>query len=75
MTKPTTPQNFEDAIAQLEKIVTQIEGEEINLDDALSKYQQGINLVKYCQSKLAEIEQKVKILDEDNSTLKDFAIE
>ncbi|MCX8514936.1 MAG: exodeoxyribonuclease small subunit [Pseudomonadota bacterium] len=68
-------QKFEDAMAQLEKIVEQIENDEISLDEALSKYQAGVALVKFCQDKLAEAEQKIKILDTSSDSLKDFSIE
>jgi exodeoxyribonuclease VII small subunit len=68
-------QKFEDAMAQLEKIVEQIENDEISLDDALTKYQNGVALVKFCQDKLAEAEQKIKILDTNNDNLKDFSID
>lgn len=67
--------NFEEAIAQLETIVRQIENDEVALEVALNKYQEGITLVKYCQSKLSEVEQKIKILDVDTDTLKDFSVE
>ena len=73
MTLSKKPDNFEQAITELELIVNQIENNEIPLDTALLKYQQGITLIKFCQSKLEEAEQKVKILDPENNTLKDFA--
>ena len=74
MTTNKSPTSFEQAIDELALIVNQIESNEIPLDTALLKYQQGISLIKFCQSKLAEAEQKVKILDPENNTLKDFAV-
>ena len=65
-------ENFEQAIEGLELIVSQIESNEIKLEVALEKYQQGMNLVKFCQDKLTEVEQKVKILDPDSNTLKNL---
>ena len=44
------------------------------IETALEKYQQGMALVKFCQEKLTEVEQKVKILDTDTDSLKDFNI-
>ncbi|MBP9742443.1 MAG: exodeoxyribonuclease VII small subunit [Burkholderiales bacterium] len=67
--------NFEEAIAQLEAIIRQMENDEIALEVALSKYQEGVTLVKYCQSKLSQVEQEIKILDVDTDTLKDFSVE
>ncbi|MFN7095581.1 MAG: exodeoxyribonuclease VII small subunit [Burkholderiales bacterium] len=69
------PESFEQAIEKLEEIVNQIENDEIKLEIALEKYQQGICLVKFCQEKLALVEQKIKILDLDNDSLKDFNVE
>ncbi len=74
MTTAKTPENFEKAIENLELIVNQIEGNEIALDVALEKYQQGIALIKFCQAKLTEAEQKIKILDPESATLKDLTI-
>jgi len=72
--KVKAPADFEAAIAELEQIVLQIENNEVKLDTALEKYQQGMALVKFCQEKLTEVEQKVKILDTDTDSLKDFNI-
>ena len=71
----TQIQTFEEAISHLEKIVSEIENDEIMLEVALEKYQKGIALVKFCQEKLAKVEQKVKILDLETDTLKDFNVE
>ena len=68
-------ENFEQAIEELELIVRQIENNDVKLDVALEKYQQGMLLVKFCQDKLAEVEQKVKILDPDTNTLKNLGAE
>lgn len=72
--KVKTPVDFEQAITLLEEIVVQIENNEVKLETALEKYQQGMALVKFCQDKLTEVEQKVKILDTDTNSLKDFNV-
>ncbi len=69
-----SPENFENAIAQLEKIVKEMEQDEITLEAALNKYQDGATLVKYCQDKLSEVEQQLKIFDADTDSLKDFSL-
>ncbi len=68
-------QTYEEALIKLEKIIEEIESNEITLDESLKKYQTGIGLIKFCQEKLSEVEQKIKILDSDTGTLKDFTIE
>lgn len=75
MVKLKTPESFEQAIAELESIVEEIENDEVKLDIALEKYQKGVALVKFCQDKLLEVEQKIKILDTESDTLKDYSIE
>lgn len=75
MSKYKTPGSFEDAIEQLETIVQKIENDEIKLEAALEQYQQGMQLVKFCQDKLIEVEQKVKLLDNETGDLKDLNIE
>ena len=39
---------FEDALKKLEKIVAELEGGELSLDEALKKYQEGIELSRAC---------------------------
>lgn len=67
--------NFEDAMEQLQIIVEQVENDSVTLETALEKYQEGMSLVKFCQDKLSEVEQKVKILDTQTNSLKDFNVE
>lgn len=67
--------NFEQAISKLEQIIQNIETNEIDLEAALNKYKEGMELVKFCQEKLRDVEQKIKILDLDNDQLKDFQTE
>lgn len=69
------PENFENAIKELEDIITQIENNDVDLDSALNEYKHGMELIKFCQSKLNEVEQKIKILDQETNQLKDFATE
>lgn len=69
------PQNFETAINELEQIINRIENSEIDLEESINQYQNGIELIKFCQHKLRDIEQKVKILDSETNQLKDFPTE
>lgn len=43
------------------------------LEDALAAYQEGNELVRYCQTKLAQVEQKLQVLDVDG--LKELNLE
>ena len=54
--------SFEKALEKLEKIVEALEGGDITLEDALSRYEEGIKLSRLCQEKLAQAEKKIEIL-------------
>ena len=59
--------SFEDAINELEKIVDELEGNEISLDEAVNAYERGSKLKNICQERLNEAKMKVeKIKDSDN---------
>jgi len=51
--------SFEEALARLEETVRLLESGNVPLDDSLSLFEEGIALVKLCNSKLDSAEQKV----------------
>ena len=53
---------FEKALEDLEKIVEAMESGELTLDQALKKYEEGVGLVRACQSKLTETEKRIEVL-------------
>ena len=53
---------FESAISRLEEIVRSLENGSEALDRSLALFEEGIALVKFCNSKLDTAEQKIKIL-------------
>jgi len=68
--------SFEEAINELEKIVEELEGSDVSLDDAVSAYERGAKLKNLCQVRLNEARMKVeKIKDfdkEDKSEEENF---
>ena len=64
---PISEMTFEQAMSELEKIVTQLERGDVPLEDSISLYEKGAELKKRCEAKLKEAEQKVAAitLDED----------
>lgn len=54
--------SFEKALEKLEKIVNELEDGNISLEDALSRYEEGIKLSRHCQEKLAHAEKKIEVL-------------
>ena len=59
---------FEDALGELETIVTTLESGEQSLDESLSQFERGVSLARFCQQSLLDAEQKVKILMDKNGT-------
>ena len=53
---------FEQAISELEKIVSELEKGELSLDDSIKKFEKGMKLSKLCNDKLNQVEQKLKKL-------------
>ena len=64
------PTSFEAALAELEKIVANMESGKLSLEQSLAAHKRGLELAQYCQSMLAQAQQQVKILEED--ALKNF---
>ena len=64
---PISEMTFEQAMSELERIVTQLERGDVSLEDSISLYEKGAELKKRCETKLKEAEQKVAAitLDED----------
>jgi len=53
---------FEDAIKTLEQIVQELEIGDLPLEKALKKFEEGVQLSKFCSQKLDESEKKITIL-------------
>jgi len=53
---------FEEALKKLEKIVEDLEKGDISLDEALKKYQEGIELSRVCSQRLENAKKKIEVL-------------
>lgn len=51
--------SFEDALAELERIVRQLEEGRGKLDEAIDAYTRGVHLKRHCEAKLAEAQARV----------------
>lgn len=57
---------FEEAMQQLEEIVTSLERGDVPLEEALDQFQKGVSLSKFCKETLQNAEQTLtKIVDEN----------
>ncbi len=54
--------SFEDALAELERIVRGLEGGQQRLDDAIAAYERGTMLRRHCEAKLSEAEARVQAI-------------
>ena len=61
--------DFEASLSQLEKLVAQMEDGDLTLEQSLKAFEDGVKLTRVCQKALAEAEQKVQLLMEQNGEL------
>jgi exodeoxyribonuclease VII small subunit len=66
--KSKTP-DFESSLAQLEKLVEQMESGELGLEESLKAFEEGVKLTRLCQQTLSQARQKVQVLMEKNGKL------
>lgn len=59
--KKTIEQNFE----EIETIIKNMQGEDVTLDKSFELYNQGLKLVKDCNSQIDKIEKQIKIMNEE----------
>lgn len=57
------PPNFEAALAELEEIVSTMEGGKLALQESLAAYKRGAELLQYCQATLKDAQQQVQVLE------------
>jgi len=54
---------FEKALAELEKLVAQMEGGSLPLEQALAAHKRGLELARFCQERLEAAQRQVKVLE------------
>jgi exodeoxyribonuclease VII small subunit len=60
-------QTFEEAMDKLEKIVQELESADLPLEKAIKKFEEGVQLSRFCSEKLDETEKKITILLKDQN--------
>ncbi len=63
--KTAAPVSYESALQELEQLAAQLESGQLPLDQLMSGYQRGAELLKFCRSKLEAIEQQINVIDGD----------
>lgn len=65
---PTTaiglaPASYEAALQELEQLVSRLESGQLPLDQLLTGYQRGAQLLAFCRDKLSAVEHQIKVLE------------
>jgi exodeoxyribonuclease VII small subunit len=60
---PANPASYEAALEELEALVARLESGQLPLDQLLSGYQRGAELLKFCRGKLEAVEVQIKVLE------------
>jgi exodeoxyribonuclease VII small subunit len=69
-TKSEKKPDFETAMADLERLVADMESGKLSLEDSLAAYKRGAELMAYCRTRLEEAQQQVRVLED--GVLKDL---
>ena len=64
-------ENFEESMKKLEGIVTELENGNLNLDESVKRFEEGMKIAKKCNTILEEAEKKITILLEKDGELKE----
>ncbi len=70
MTRKLKTFDFEGALRELEALIKRMESGELPLEESLTQFERGMALTRACQKALAEAEQKVKLLTQEQGEQK-----
>jgi exodeoxyribonuclease VII small subunit len=60
---PSLPETYEAALQELEGLVARLESGQLPLDQLLTGYQRGAQLLAFCKGRLEAVESQVKVLE------------
>ena len=75
MSESKKEKKFEDAVRELETIVSELESGELDLDKSISKYTEAMKLIEFCENKLNSATTTINKLVDENGKITDFEIE
>ena len=55
---------MEEAFEELNELLTKMDSDQISLEDSFKLYQEGVQLVRYCNEKIDNVEKQLMILNE-----------
>jgi exodeoxyribonuclease VII small subunit len=56
--------SYEEALAELERLISQLESGQLPLDKLLESYQRGAQLLDYCRGRLEAVQTQVKVIED-----------
>lgn len=59
----SAPASYEDALGELDRLVSAMEADQLPLDRLLESYKRGAELLTFCRVRLEAVEQQVKVLE------------
>ena len=62
-TSASMPASYEEALQELEQLVSRLESGDMPLEQLLGAYQRGAQLLQYCRDKLQAVENQINVLD------------
>ncbi len=63
-TPSQVPSSYEQALSELDRLVQQMEGGQLPLDQLLDGYRRGAELLAFCRARLQAVEEQVRLLDD-----------
>ena len=66
---------FEEKMAAIEKIVAELEKDEIKLEESINKYSKEMKLIKECDLEIKDAEEKISKIVNKDGELEDFTVE
>ncbi|MBT9466474.1 exodeoxyribonuclease VII small subunit [Hydrogenophaga sp.] len=60
---PPTAASYEAALQELEQLVSQLDAGQLPLDQLLTRYQRGAELLAFCRARLEAVENQIKVLE------------
>jgi exodeoxyribonuclease VII small subunit len=61
---PPAPATYEQALAELDRLVQAMESGQLPLDQLLDSYRRGAELLQFCRGRLEAVEQQVQVLED-----------
>lgn len=65
--KKQNPKSFEAALQRLEEVLEAMEHGNLNLEESVKAFEEGVGLVRFCHGKLDEVERRVELLLKDEA--------